>query len=80
MRYQTALIPDVMYYISKLDAPQGFEPQLHVPKTRVLPLDEGASNLVGDQGIEPRCREATRLQRAAVANAAHHPYSIHPIG
>lgn len=27
----------------KLDAPQGFEPRFAVPKTDVLPLDEGAT-------------------------------------
>ena len=41
---------------------------------------------MGDLGIEPSCLSATRLQRAAVANAAHHPklalhhhaYSLQP--
>ena len=55
----------------KLDAPAGFEPTQAESKSAVLPLDEGA--VVGDLGIEPSCREATDLQSAAVANAAHHP-------
>ncbi len=55
-------------------------------KSDVLPITPRGNNLVGDLGIEPSCLSATRLQRAAVANAAHHPklalhhhaYSLQP--
>ena len=61
-----------------MDAPAGFEPTQAESKSAVLPLDEGA--VVGDLGIEPSCREATDLQSAAVANAAHHPKLVDPVG
>lgn len=42
-------------------------------KSDVLPITPRGNKLVGDLGFEPSCLSATRLQRAAVANAAHHP-------
>ena len=61
-----------------MDAPAGLEPTQAESKSAVLPLDEGA--VVGDLGIEPSCLSATDLQSAAVANAAHHPKLVDPVG
>ena len=49
-------------------------------KSDVLPIAPWGNKLVGDLGIEPSCREATDLQSAAVANAAHHPKLVDPVG
>ena len=49
-------------------------------KSDVLPITPRGKKLVGDLGIEPSCLSATDLQSAAVANAAHHPKLVDPVG
>jgi len=49
-------------------------------KSALLPIRGRGNEMVGDLGIEPSCLSATDLQSAAVANAAHHPKLVDPVG